>query len=312
MTNGGRIFASTIGEGNGGNVDITAEQIALRARGQIAVSGQGDFNPGNLTVTADNITLDNQSTIAANTESGSQGNISINTSLLTLRNNSNITTNATGTATGGNITINAEDGFILAVPEENSDISANATAASGGSVQINARSLFGIEAREQLTSLSDITASSNLGVQFSGDVTINTPELDPESGLNELPTVPIDADALIAQNLCNLDENRIAGGSSFTIIGQGGLPPTAEDPVTNQTRIVNWEKSASESSSPNSNNTETELETSGKTVTEPNRPLIQQAQGWAKTKDGKIVLTANAPIIVPSTGAIGFPDCSEK
>lgn len=38
-------------------------------------------------------------------------------------------------------------------------------------------------------------------------------------------------------------------------------------------------------------------------------PVIQQAQGWVKTRDGKIVLTASAPIIVPQTGEIGYPSC---
>ena len=309
LTNGGAVGANTLGQGNAGDVNVTAFRLTLQNRGRLSVGGQRDFNPGNLDITADNISLDNQSFIEANTESGNQGNITLNTQLLTLRNNSNITTNARGSATGGNITINAEDGFIIAVPDENSDITANATTANGGQVTINAQSLFGIEAREQQTPLSDITASSDLGVQFGGDVTINTPEVDPESGLNELPTVPIDADAIIAQNFCRLENDRIAGGSSFTIIGKGGLPPTADDPIINQTRIVDWAKPTEESFTPSRNQPEINSN-SNNTVAENTQPVIQQARGWAKTKDGKIVLTADAPIIAPQTGEIAFPNCN--
>ena len=300
LTNGGGVSASTFGRGNGGDVNIVASQLTLQNQGRLSVGGSGDFNPGNLDITADNISLDNQSFIEANTESGTQGNITLNTQLLTLRNNSNITTNATGTATGGNITINVPDGSIVAVPSENSDITANATVAIRGRIRINARSLFGIEAREAPTPLSDITTTS-----LDLNVAINAPE----SGLNELPTVPIDADAIIAQNFCRLENDRIAGGSSFTIIGKGGLPPTADDPIINQTRIVDWAKPAEESFTPSRNQPEIN---SNNTVTENTQPVIQQARGWAKTKDGKIVLTADAPIIVPQTGEIGYPNCSEN
>ena len=294
--------------GEGGNIDLQiADNLTVQDNSTISAQAFNQANGGNLTVNADTIFLDNQSLIEADTDSGTQGNITLNTQLLTLRNNSNITTNASGSATGGNITINAEDGFIIAVPEENSDITANAERASGGQVTINAQSLFGIEAREQNTPLSDITATSDLGVQFGGDVTINTPEVDPESGLNELPTVPIDADAIIAQNFCRLENDRIAGGSSFTIIGKGGLPPTADDPITNQTRIVDWATPTEEPLTPNRNQPEIN---SNNTVAENTQPVIQQARGWAKTKDGKIVLTADAPIIAPQTGEIAFPNCT--
>ena len=312
VQDGGLISAETQSQGNAGNLMIAASQLTLQNKGEIVVSGQGEFNPGNLTVTADKITLDNQSSIEANTESGSQGNITLNTNnLLTLRRNSEISTNATGTATGGNITINAADGFIVAIPEENSDITANAIQAKGGKVEIDARSIFGIEAREEQTPKSDITATSDLGVQFSGEITINTPDIDPESGLNELPSVPIDADALIAQNLCTLEDGRLAGGSSFVILGRGGLPPSADDPLNNKTRIVDWVSSSSTESSSETSATTEQAETavSHDLGVESTFPVIPQVRGWAKTKDGKIVLTANAPIAVSELGALAFPNC---
>jgi len=58
-----------------------------------------------------------------------------------------IITNATGTATGGNITI--DTGVIAALSD--SDISANAQEARGGRVRIDAQGIFGTEFRNQDT-----------------------------------------------------------------------------------------------------------------------------------------------------------------
>ncbi len=66
-----------------------------------------------------------------------------------LRRDSNISTDATGTATGGNITINT--GVIAAL--ENSDISANASEAFGGRIVIDAQGIFGTEFHNQKTPL---------------------------------------------------------------------------------------------------------------------------------------------------------------
>ncbi|MBW4458478.1 MAG: hypothetical protein KME55_41165 [Nostoc indistinguendum CM1-VF10] len=77
--------------------------------------------------------------------------------LLLLRNQSTITTNARGSGIpGDNITIDALDGFIIAVPQENSDISANSVDFRGGKVEISAQGIFGIQRRNTQTPESDI------------------------------------------------------------------------------------------------------------------------------------------------------------
>jgi large exoprotein involved in heme utilization and adhesion len=68
------------------------------------------------------------------------------------------------------------------VPQENSDIAANAFSGNGGIVTINAQGIFGIQPREQPTVQSDITASST-GGGINGVVDINTLEIDPVVGL---------------------------------------------------------------------------------------------------------------------------------
>ncbi len=89
---------------------------------------------------------------------------------------SQITTNAQGEVTGGNITINTQNLAALS----NSDISANAEQAFGGQVIVNADAIFGTEFWTQPTTASDITATSELGPEFSGTV-----ELTPLLSLSE-------------------------------------------------------------------------------------------------------------------------------
>ena len=79
-------------------------------------------------------------------------------------------------------------GFIVAVPQENSDITANAFAGNGGNINITSQGIFGLLFSDELTPNSDITASSQLGI--NGTININTPDVDPSSGRGGLPEDP--------------------------------------------------------------------------------------------------------------------------
>ncbi|MBN3940733.1 S-layer family protein [Nostoc sp. NMS9] len=110
-------------------------------------------------------------------------------------------------------------GFIVAVPQENSDITANAFAGNGGNINITSQGIFGLLFSDELTPNSDITASSQLGI--NGTININTPDVDPSRGLTQLPSVPTDpANQIVAGCPSNEEAN-------FVISGRGGLP---EDP----------------------------------------------------------------------------------
>jgi large exoprotein involved in heme utilization and adhesion len=85
--------------------------------------------------------------------------------------------------------MNVSAGSIIAVPKENSNISANAVFGQGGNIQITTQGIFGLKFRDQLTSDSDITASSQFGV--TGTVQVNTIGVDPSSGLKESHHCPI-------------------------------------------------------------------------------------------------------------------------
>ena len=146
---------------------------------------------------------------------GDRGNIDLQSdNAVVLRRGSAITTNARETATGGNIFI--DTGILVAL--ENSDITANAAQSFGGRVLVNAQNIFGTEFREQMTSESDITASSALGAEFSGTVELNTPDVDPSRGLTELPENLTDSGTQIAA-VCTA-----TGENEFTVTGRGGLP----------------------------------------------------------------------------------------
>ncbi len=154
--------------GQGGSLRIETGELNIRDRAEVNVSSAGAGAAGDLAVAADSIRLDNQSSLRATTAAGNQGNITLRSGALLLRRGSNITTNAGGTATGGNITIDTD---VLAAIE-NSDISANSQDARGGQVRINTSGIFGTEYRDQLTPLSDITATGGTP-ELSGSVEIN-------------------------------------------------------------------------------------------------------------------------------------------
>ncbi len=217
------LFASTSVDstGKGGSIFIDPRTLIIRNGATISVDSQGTGIGGNIEIAAGYLTLDRGS-IFAETRSNTGGNITLNLQdLLLLRNGSQITTTAGNQqfgGDGGNITINSP--FIVALPKEDSNISANAFSGRGGKVEINSQGIFGIESRPKPTALSDITASSQLGI--SGETNINTADTSSiQNSFTELsPT--IDTSAIIA-NSCIARSNK-RQENSFTITGSGALP----------------------------------------------------------------------------------------
>ncbi len=220
--------------GDGGNIKMETESLLVRDGGEISVATVGTGKAGNVRIETSSLILDN-GTISAETASNTGGNITLQVQdLLLLGNSSQISTTA-GTAQakgdGGNITIDAK--FILAVPEENSDITANAFFGNGGRISITANGIFGIEPRDRLTPLSDITSSSTFGL--AGIVDINNPDVDPNQGLAKLQEAPEEVE--LAEG-CQADDGQKT--AAFFNIGRGGLPPTPEEPFSSETIIAPW------------------------------------------------------------------------
>lgn len=280
--------------GAGGNIRVAAGQLDITDGAEIDVSAAGTGVAGSLSIDAQDITLD-EGSLNAETRVGNQGNISLNNAdTLLLRNNSQITTDASASATGGNITIRSQGIAAL----DNSDISANAVRGQGGNIQITTEGIFNEPD-------SQITAASELGID--GTVTLNTPDVDPTSGIYELPDVPIDAENILAQDLCKLEDEKIAKGSSFIITGRGGLTPTSADALGDVDNVVNW-----------ANREDLEVSTNGvvgirqreeKDSVNKSYPNLQQSQGLVVATDGSAWLTTNAHSIASNNSGIIHPDC---
>jgi filamentous hemagglutinin family protein len=272
--------------GNGGSIFISSSRSIILNGASVAVDSKGTGQGGNVQIQADSLVINNKASISAETTSNRGGNITLQVQeLLLIRHGSSISTTA-GTARaggdGGNIVIDAD--FIVAVPKENSDISANAFTGRGGNINITAHGIYGIELRPQDTPLSDITASSRFGV--SGVVIINTPDVDPSRGLANLPVEPVNVE--VAQD-CQAGGNQASIG--FFNTGRGGLAPNPYEPISSSDI---WEDVPSATQ-------RTELEAravpvSAAPATPPDK--IVEAQGWRINQKGEVVLVAE----VPTTG----------
>jgi filamentous hemagglutinin family protein len=290
------LFANAIaGTGTGGNVRINAEHLVVRDQATISASNFSSRNPGtapgqgtagNILISARQTQLDHQGTITASTAVGGRGNITLQSELLSLSQESRITTDSQGSEPGGNITLNTD--FLVA--QGNSDITANAINAQGGQVRITAQGIFGIEFRQQLTPESDITASSELGAEFSGVVEINTPDVDPSQGLVELPENVVDRSQQIS---AACEQFR---GNELVITGRGGLPEAANQPLRGQSvwqdlRLTEeWstvDRQQAEDSTQQSYPTSSPLLPTSDSV-------IREAQGWTIDENGQVRLVEYA------------------
>ncbi len=280
---GSVIAAGTGGGGAGGNLTLTTDTLNIQNQAEVTVSSEGTGTAGSLFVNANQIYLDNQGRIRADTKGGG-GNIDLRSPLIVLRNGSSISTNATGRdILGGNISINTDN--LVAVPSENSDISANSANFRGGNVTIKASGIFGIEFREQITPLSDITATG-VSEDFSGSVELITPGIDPARGLAELPIEVVDASDEIAQACRNVRD------SSFVVSGRGGLPPTPEQSLGDDPRWRDWRTPDVVSRQPIAPEKATLPLSANPAST---KSALVEATGWVIEPDGKVILTATAP-----------------
>jgi filamentous hemagglutinin family protein len=287
--------------GDAGDLRIQTGRLIVRNGAGVAVSRDvlDSGKAGNLEIAAQSIQLDNQGFLTAKTLSGKGGDIRLQVQdLLLLRHDSEISTTA-GTAKaggdGGNINIDTQ--FLVALPSENSDISADAYTGKGGNVQITAQDIFGTEFRPKDTSQSDITASSKFGID--GVVRINTPDIDPSRGLVALPTELVDASRLIAQN-CSSGGSQVA--STFTVTGRGGLPDNPSETLSSNAVWTdlrpNLNLAATSSSSP--------IAARG---SHPTAAPLVEAQGWVINDKGEVVLTASAPTVTPHNPALTPAQC---
>jgi filamentous hemagglutinin family protein len=295
FTTSGTSFILETGAGKGGNIDFrtggltlanesgfrsstagtgNAGDITIESRGPVVIDGAssglfatalGQGRGGDIQVSADRLTLSHQAQLNASTNQQRGGNIDLRISnLLLLRQGSTITAQALQNGSGGNLNINA--GFVAAVPQENSDIMANANQGQGGNIQITTALLTGLAFRPNLTALSDITASAKSGL--NGIVQLNTADFKLNPSQVVLPSSFLNAATQITPT-CSPQ----TAGNSFVVTGRGGLPPTPTEVLN---AVGPWDEAAP---SPHPRRPTA-------------RPPIVEAQGWITQPDGQIALVA--------------------
>ncbi|MDJ0593295.1 MAG: filamentous hemagglutinin N-terminal domain-containing protein [Pleurocapsa sp. MO_226.B13] len=298
------LFASTTvgSSGQGGSIFIDPRIVVIRDGATISVNSQGEGTGGNIFLQADSLTLDNGASISAQTASNTGGDIALQMQdLLLLRNQSQISTTA-GTAQaggdGGDINIAAD--LIVAFPQENSDITANAFAGDGGNIQIDTENIFGFALQEN-SNLSDITASSEFG--FDGTVNINTSGLEPGQESIALPIEIVDVSKLINRNLCSAGQE-----GEFIITGKGGLSPSPQDTLNTDAGWEDWRMVVNSESnhqrSPQSSQTRSLLEENY-----DDSHQIIEAQSWFIAPNGNIVLSAQPVKSVSRSSSFLPPNC---
>jgi filamentous hemagglutinin family protein len=271
----------------GGDITIQTETLDLKRGSIISVSNLGTGMGGDLNVIAKKVFLGNQNpisedryfskagTLKSETASGTGGNISLTLQdFLFLRLGSLISATAGLEGNGGNIIISSP--FIIALPQENSDIRANATNGNGGRVSIFAQDLFGIQPQTSNTLRSDITASSVNRV--AGIVTVTTPDIKLVRAVEELPAEIISLPEIVQG--CVSQKGR---GGKLSISGKNKLP-------VNPVEILIADRSSHSENIPSTN-----------TINTPSN-LIVEAQGWIRhPDDSNIVFLKAQPDVTSRT-----------
>ncbi len=282
------LTTETTGVGDSGNLIVETGQLAVKNGAEITSSSTGGGRAGDVKVVAGSLRL-NRGRITSQTTSGNGGDITLSIKdLLLLRYGSQISSSA-GTARaggdGGNIIINSP--LIVGVLHEDSNISANAFTGSGGRVDITTKGIFGIQPQLRETVRSDITASSEFGI--NGEVILRELDVDPNNALVELPDNLIDASRQIATD-CNSNSNSIR--SSFTTTGRGGVALSPIEPLMDDAVLAQWIVLPSKIGSLEGG----ELE-SWETTTPSHPTQIVEASNWVVDANGDLVLVATAPTV---------------
>ncbi|MDF5723508.1 MAG: filamentous hemagglutinin N-terminal domain-containing protein [Rhizonema sp. PD37] len=302
-----RSHVDTSSSSQGGNINLNTGQLQILDGAQVTASSRGEGNAGNINITARSLKLNNGS-ITTTSRSGTGGNINILQvqDLLLLRNHSQISTIAgidrNSNENGGNITINAPSGLIVAVPDENNEITANAFNGSGGVIKINSLGIYNfnqpslkdletlrgtkdpnqLEQYLQQTPTNNITAISLTNPSLSGTVQIKTPDIDPARGLIILPTVTENPLKLVSSGCAAF--NKTASDSNFVITGRSGLPKSLDEPLTSD--VVSSDIRLPVTTSQHQQKTHA-------TKPKPQPIAIIPATGWVLNDQGEVTLISS-------------------
>jgi filamentous hemagglutinin family protein len=212
---------TALSNGDAGSVVVNTNQLTVTRGGLVAARNQGNGNAGKVMIEANRVDITAAGGITASTVTGDGGNLEITAKdLIFMRDRGTITGEAKGAGNGGNLLLRSP----IIFGTENSDIIAKAQRGNGGNIQIFTQSLLGLVFRPLLTPANDITASSDLGL--SGTVNISGPNLSPNPIAITLASDLVDPNEKIAAGCTPTQTGR------FIITGRGGLPVAPEKPVS--------------------------------------------------------------------------------
>lgn len=275
--------------GRAGDLRISTDLLRVENGAEISVESLAG-QAGILSILAESVVLDqgllNAETAVNPDNTVESANISLsNFALLLLRNQSSISASAAAQATGGNISFNAPEGFIIALPFTDSDIIAQADQGRGGVITFEIAGIYGLEQRDALPNNNTNDISVNSASGQAGTITINDLAADPSRSRTELPESVLDARNLIDRS-CSADVGQ--GRNSFVVTGRGGLPPSPAD-------IVRSDNAGLADFGAETDTTATgPVESVPESAPTPPQQIVE-AQTWYRNASGTAVLASRRP-----------------
>ncbi|MEI2579671.1 beta strand repeat-containing protein [Scytonema sp. PRP1] len=300
------VSSNTQSTGKAGEINFNVTDSFDLKSVSINTNTNGEANGGRISISAKKLQMQDGSSISSNARNtGRGGDIDLKIgNLLLLRRQSSISTTATGTGDGGNITINVPNGFIVTVPNENSDITANTSTGRAGTIKITSLSNFFIQQRSRNDFISllettdpnqlvpgksptnDITAFSQNSPALEGQVTINTPYVDPSKGFVQLPTTLLAEISEVIDTSCAAFAQ--GEGSKFSVTGRGGLPPSPYEPLSTDVLWTDTRTTAITTQQ------QGKKEPADLPQSKPEAIKIVPATGWVFNGKGQVTLISHA------------------
>ena len=275
-----------------GNLTLTSPTIQILDGAIVTVSSPEGL-AGEVSIEADQVQLENGALVAIAGVSTDQNNATIQldvTDLVVLQDGSLISAEALNDANGGNITITNPDGFIISDRFTNNDIVANASLGNGGNISISTQGIYGLAVRDVQSPYSDITASSEAGID--GTIVIDTPDIEPERGIVEPPTL-VDGSQLIAQT-CPSSQFASEELGQFIVTGRGGLPPNPGALMESSDILTQWAATGAGTGGATGATTREAIATGSVVSAAEEDVMPVEAQGLWVMDDGAIALVATS------------------
>ncbi|MDX2231483.1 MAG: filamentous hemagglutinin N-terminal domain-containing protein [Leptolyngbyaceae cyanobacterium bins.349] len=321
LVDGGGLLSGISGQGRGGNINVQANNLRSQ-NGLISSQGLDFGTAANINLVLTNTLNSDGGQILASSDRSGGGDITITARDIRLRNGSLFSTSVfDSTGGGGNITVRSNVFIAL----EDSDILANAEFGPGGNIFINSPAFLadffatgratavgrnpGSFARFRGNGRVDISAESRSGT--SG--TVEFPDLDLNRGLTPLNVDLVDPSQLIAQTCIPKGLERTG---SFTVTGRGGLPPTPDGVLQDETILTDWvtvsDATEDRDRAMPTNQSSHPSTKSPASSTSPNPPhTIVEANSWTQAQDGTVSLVATAAIATPTWAGLPSLNCDQ-